>query len=157
MSQDTATTQEIEFLKVELESDFPSWAIREAVVDFLHEKMKPYNDEVEDIERAFDYVFHGRGGFVMLTRYEGKLAGVCLMMKTGMSGYIPENILLFVGVDPELRGKGIGRKLIEKCVEEVDGDTKLHVEYDNPAKRLYERIGFTTRYAEMRYHKKSKE
>ncbi|MEA1899074.1 MAG: GNAT family N-acetyltransferase, partial [Bacteroidota bacterium] len=34
------------------------------------------------------------------------------------------------------------------------GNIKLHVEYDNPAKRLYERIGFTTKYAEMRYENK---
>ena len=33
----------------------------------------------------------------------------------------------------------------------VEGDTKLHVEYDNPAKRLYERLGFENKYAEMRW------
>ncbi|MDK2978441.1 MAG: hypothetical protein PWP52_1155, partial [Bacteroidales bacterium] len=32
-------------------------------------------------------------------------------------------------------------------------DVKLHVEYDNPAKRLYERLGMTTKYAEMRLKK----
>jgi hypothetical protein len=30
------------------------------------------------------------------------------------------------------------------------------VEYDNPAKRLYERVGMKTKYAEMRYEKKQK-
>jgi hypothetical protein len=27
------------------------------------------------------------------------------------------------------------------------------VEYDNPAKRLYERMGFSTKYAEMRWQR----
>jgi predicted GNAT family acetyltransferase len=32
------------------------------------------------------------------------------------------------------------------------GDIKLHVEYDNPrATTLYERLGFTSKYAEMRW------
>ena len=33
----------------------------------------------------------------------------------------------------------------------TEGDLALHVEYDNPAKRLYERLGFRSKYAEMRY------
>lgn len=156
MSAPTAEAQEIDFLKVTAAGDFPTWAIRERVVDFFHETMKPYEDEPEDIERALDFAFkpgYGFGGFLMLARYKGSLCGALLMLKTGMSGYIPENILLFVTVDPELRGMGIGRKVIERSIDECDGDVKLHVEYDNPAKRLYERIGFTTNYAEMRFKK----
>ena len=48
-------------------------------------------------------------------------------------------------------GRGIGRRTIERALDQADGPVKLHVEYDNPAKRLYERIGFTSKYAEMRY------
>lgn len=72
------------------------------------------------------------------------------MLKTGMKGYIPENILLFVTVTPDSRGLGVGKRLIEKSIALCEGNVKLHVEYDNPAKRLYERIGFTTKYADMR-------
>ena len=75
------------------------------------------------------------------------------MLRTGMKGYVPENILVFVSILPEMRGTGLGGKLIERGVREAEGDVKLHVEYDNPAKRLYERLGFTTKYAEMRYEK----
>ena len=72
-------------------------------------------------------------------------------MKSGMSGYVPEHILLFVTVDPAARGRGIGGRLIRRSIAECPGDVKLHVEHDNPAKRLYERLGFTAKYAEMRY------
>ncbi|MDX5426634.1 MAG: GNAT family N-acetyltransferase, partial [Bacteroidota bacterium] len=35
-----------------------------------------------------------------------------------------------------------------------EGNVALHVEPDNPAKYLYENIGFTNKYLEMRYQKK---
>jgi len=72
------------------------------------------------------------------------------MLHTGMEGYVPKYLLLFVSVAPELRSRGLGRKLIELATSNLDGEVKLHVEYDNPAKRLYERIGFESKYAEMR-------
>jgi GNAT superfamily N-acetyltransferase len=75
------------------------------------------------------------------------------MLRTGMKGYIPENILLMVCVHPSMRGLGVGGRIIRKGIKEAEGDVKLHVEYDNPAKQVYEKIGFTTRYAEMRYMK----
>jgi ribosomal protein S18 acetylase RimI-like enzyme len=68
-----------------------------------------------------------------------------------MGGYVPKHILLFVSVLPETRGRGIGGKLIKRSIAECEGDVKLHVEYENPAKRLYERLGFTSDYAEMRF------
>ncbi len=146
--------ENLEFHKVEKESELPEWASRDRLVEFFHYKMKPYEDLKEDINKALDYLFSDEnyaGGFLMLARLEGRLVGMLAMLKTGMSGYVPENILLFVSVDPELRGKSIGRRIIERSIAECEGDIKLHVEYDNPAKRLYERIGFKSKYAEMRY------
>lgn len=147
---------EIEFIKVTETISFPSWTSRTEVAEFFHDTMKPYEDKLKHIQWALDYAFSkdpGKGGFLMLAQKSGKLAGALLMQKTGMKGYIPENILLFVTISPELRGKGLGRTLIEHCINECDGDVKLHVEYDNPAKRLYERIGFKNKYADMRFEK----
>ncbi|MBD3165116.1 GNAT family N-acetyltransferase [bacterium] len=155
-SRITETEDGITFHRVDQPDQFPDWAPREEVVLFLHHKMKPYHDSIPDIERALDYALSDKeceGGFIMLTKVEGELVGVLTMLKTGMGGYIPENILLFVSVDPSMRGRGIGGKLCMHCINQADGDVKLHVEYDNPAKRLYERLGFTTKYAEMRYVK----
>lgn len=158
MAEGKNMAQELTFHKIDPEHDFPDWAQRPAVVHFLHEKMKPYEDKHEDIEKALDYCLNGpfgKSGFIMLARHAGDLVGVLVMLNSGMEGYIPGHILLFVGVEPERRGLGIGRRLIEHCLAQCDGPVKLHVEYDNPAKRLYERIGFSTKYAEMRYVPKS--
>ena len=143
-----------EFTLVRNEKELPAWITRDKIIEYFHETMKPYEDRPEDVGRALDYAFSPeRGGFLMLCRTDGKWAGQLLMLDTGMGGYIPEHILLFVTVNPELRGQGVGRALIEHCIGICPGDVKLHVEYENPAKRLYERIGFTSDYAEMRYAK----
>lgn len=145
-------------LRVDHEADLPDWAPRAALAQFFHETMEPYNDSLEDVQKALDYLFSdekGEGGYLILAQHEGKLAGALAMLNTGMDGYVPSWILLFVTVDPSMRGKGLGGKIIDFALNEADGPVKLHVEYDNPAKRLYERIGFTSKYAEMRYEPSS--
>lgn len=133
---------------------FPEGIDLGTLARFLHESLRPYEDAPEDIERGIRDALGapGRpGGFVLIAAGGGKIAGALVMQKTGMRGYVPENLLLFVAVGPGQRGKGLGRRLIERAIGMCEGDVKLHVEYDNPARRLYERIGFTNKYAEMRY------
>lgn len=141
------------FRVIQRESDFTPGMDRDAVASFLHRTMKPWEDELADIHRAFRYCFDvdaGNGGFLVLLEHKKRLGGAVLFLHTGMEGFVPAHILLFIGVDPALRGQGLGRKLIERGLALCDGSVKLHVEYDNPAKRLYERVGFTSKYADMR-------
>ncbi|HAH36836.1 MAG TPA: GNAT family N-acetyltransferase, partial [Algoriphagus sp.] len=93
------------------------------------------------------------GGFVVIARENGKIVGTLVMNKTGMSGYIPENILVYIAVDASQRGKGIGGKIMDMAIKMANGAIALHVEPDNPAKKLYERLGFTNKYLEMRLNK----
>jgi ribosomal protein S18 acetylase RimI-like enzyme len=133
--------------------EFPPNVTAKDVVQFLHRALQPFEDCPEDIERgisdAFSPVPPGPG-FVLLALRGEVLVGALVMLRTGMKRYVPENLLLYVAVDPERRGQGIGARLCREAVEAVEGDVKLHVEYDNPAKRLYERLGFENKYAEMR-------
>lgn len=155
MTTDTLT----EILIVERPEDLPAWADRKALVRFFHETMAPWNDEAHDVDAALDYLFseaEGKGGFLALGRRGEGLAGAVAMLETGMSGYVPSHLLLFVSIDPSARGKGLGSQLIRRALERCPGDVKLHVEYENPAKRLYERLGFETKYAEMRWTNPSK-
>jgi len=154
LSSPSDKNNNLEYTKVVANQDFPAWADRDFTIRFFHETMRPYHDSLDDVARALDYALvpnQGQGGFVMLAHRGESLLGALCMLKTGMGGYIPENILLFVTVAPEARGQGVGRQLIEHCLAETEGEVKLHVEYDNPAKRLYERLGFVTKYAEMRW------
>ena len=136
--------------------DFPSWTDPDQFAAFMYESLKPYEDPLEQVRQGVSDALepqYGEKGFVLLGEIDQKVVGGLIMLRTGMKGYIPENFLLMVAVDPSTRGMGLGGKIIKKSFELADGDVKLHVEYDNPAKRLYERLGMTTKYAEMRYIK----
>jgi len=43
--------------------------------------------------------------------------------------------------------------MMRLALETAKGNVALHVEPNNPAKILYEKLGFTNKYLEMRYHK----
>jgi GNAT superfamily N-acetyltransferase len=90
---------------------------------------------------------------VLLALEDDEPVGALVMNDTGMAEFIPENILVYIAVNAEKRGKGIGKALIEKAFELAKGNIALHVEYDNPAKRLYERLGFISKYAELRWQR----
>ena len=89
----------------------------------------------------------------MVLMEEDVIRAAVVINRTGMDGYIPENILVYIATDKNHRGKGIGRTLIQQTIDATDGDIALHVDADNPAKKLYEKFGFTNPYLEMRLKK----
>lgn len=122
------------------------------IAAFLHKHLDEFGDPIADIESCLQYVFE-RGGFIAVGHENDTIQGAVVINETGMSGYIPENILVYIAVDASLRGKGVGKQLMEAAIKEAKGNVALHVEPHNPAKRLYERIGFANKYLEMRYEK----
>lgn len=123
------------------------------LVDFLFENLEQYGDAKKDIQTAMEYAMKERtsfGGFIVTCHDEINLAGVVVVNQTGMSGYIPENILVYIATRKDTRGKGIGKKLMETVISTAKGDIALHVEANNPAKKLYEKYGFKNPYLEMR-------
>ncbi len=132
---------------------------RLSVTQFLHEHLGPYGDKPEDIQRAIDYAMDGinrPGGFVLRAHDGDELVGVLVMNNTGMGGYIPEHILVYIATHEGHRGKGIGGMLMDAALETARGDIALHVEPDNPARKLYEKLGFTHKYLEMRFARSSR-
>ncbi len=129
--------------------------LKNQIAEFLVRELGKFGDPKEDVMKCLDYVFRPNtpGGFVILALEESEIRGALVMNKTGMSGYIPENILVYIAVDASVRGGGIGRKLMELAIEKSDGAIALHMEADNPARILYERLGFTNKYLEMRLAK----
>ncbi|NLT68340.1 MAG: GNAT family N-acetyltransferase [Acidobacteria bacterium] len=156
MRQDSNHSRVPDIRVVRSLEEFPPGINVAGLAKFLHHALKPFEDSLEDIERGIMDCLTAkgrRGGFLLIARSRRKPVAALVMQRTGMQGYVPENLLLFVAVAPEQRNRGLGRLLVERAVQEARGDIKLHVEYDNPARRLYERLGFTSKYAEMRYVK----
>ncbi|MFP4367670.1 MAG: GNAT family N-acetyltransferase [Bacteroidales bacterium] len=126
---------------------------RREIIDFLHTHLDQFRDTKEAIGKAIAYALSespGPGGFVLQGKLDDEIVGVVVINKTGMEGYIPENILVYIAVDKKFRGKGYGKELMNKALELTEGSVKLHVEHDNPARFLYEKLGFTNKYMEMR-------
>lgn len=127
---------------------------KENIINFLFTHLEQYGDEKKDIKKCIDYVVNpNKGGKIIIGTENEKIVGIVILNKTGMDGYIPENILVYIAVDNSQRGKGFGKKLMQKAIESVEGNIALHVEPDNPAKKLYESLGFTNKYLEMRLTK----
>ncbi len=129
---------------------------KQEIIDFLHQHLEQYGDPKDQIKKAIDYSikeFISFGGFTAVIHDDGKMKGAVVVNQTGMGGYIPENILVYIAIDSSCRGEGIGSKLMKKVIEFTKGDIALHVEPTNPAKGLYERLGFTNPYLEMRLKK----
>jgi ribosomal-protein-alanine N-acetyltransferase len=121
------------------------------IADFLFKHLDQFGDKREAIMKCLHYVFNdSHGGFVVVGVENGDILGAVIINKTGMEDYIPDNILVYIAVDGSMRGKGLGKELMNATIEEANGSIALHVEPDNPAKHLYEKLGFTNKYLEMR-------
>ncbi len=136
--------------------DKPSPEEKAEVIDFLFENLEEYGDPKKDIAKAIDYSlqeFKSFGGFTAIIKDDEKITGAVVINQTGMGGYIPENILVYIAIHKDHRGEGLGRKLMQIAIDHSAGDIALHVEANNPAKYLYEKMGFTNPYLEMRLKK----
>lgn len=124
------------------------------ISQFLFTHLEQYGDKIEDILKCIDYAMNPEKGGNIIVGIENEIiVGVVILNNTGMKDFIPENILVYIAVDNSQRGKGFGKKLMQKAIDTAVGNIALHVEPDNPAKILYEKLGFTNKYLEMRLTK----
>ncbi len=140
------------------EKNKPSSLEKEQIINFLVTNLEQYGDPYSDILKCTNYALKENnkpGGFIEVAYIENAIVGVVIVNETGMQDYIPENILVYIATDASMRGKGIGTQLMKRSIQHAKGDIALHVEPDNPAKKLYESLGFTNKYLEMRLKNKS--
>lgn len=133
-----------------------SQATEKEIVDFLFVHLEKYGDRKEDIQKCLNYALKrdGKPGGILFQAKDGtETVGAVVINFTGMDGYIPENILVYIATHGGYRGQGIGKKLMQMAIDNTKGSIALHVEPENPAKGLYEKLGFTNKYLEMRLSK----
>ncbi len=147
---DTTVSTEIEIILPDADSH--SRFSNDVVANFLHHHLDEYGDALNDIHKCLTYVFE-RGGFLVVASQNNEVVGAVVVHDTGMQGYIPEHILVYIAVHREHRGEGFGKLLMQHAIAQATGDIALHVEPDNPAAHLYRKLGFTNKYLEMRLKK----
>lgn len=134
-------------------NQLPNETERKQIIEFLYEHLEEYGDPREDIENCLNFalkISESLGGYVLLTLDENNIVGAAIVNKTWMYGYIPGDFLVYLATHKSYRGKGIGKQLLKKTLSMAEGSVKLHVEPKNPARFLYEKLGFSSKYLEMR-------
>jgi len=127
------------------------------IARFLEQALEQYGDSLAHIQACLNYALGSQpnqGGVVWVAwSSESDISGVVVVNHTHMTGYIPEHILVYIAVSPDVRGQGVGRQLMQAAIDHLPGNIALHVEAGNPALRLYESLGFQNKYLEMRLQK----
>jgi ribosomal-protein-alanine N-acetyltransferase len=127
------------------------------IASFLHTHLDQFGDEMDAILKCLSYAQDpAKGGDIFLAIADHHIIGAVVLNKTGMSDYIPENILVYIAVDNTYRGRGVGKKLMQMAIDHSEGSIALHCEPDNPALKLYQNLGFKNKYLEMRLDKSIK-
>lgn len=123
------------------------------VTNFLFEHSGTFKAPKNTIRKSLLYAakeLPGLGGYVFVVENKFEILGAAVINRTGMRDYLSENILVYLAVKENVRGKGIANKLIDQVKSYCKGDIALHLEKDSPVIELFEKKGFKSKNIEMR-------
>lgn len=124
------------------------------IANFLYTYSGDFRDPKSAIKKSILYAakeISGLGGYVFIKEVKNEILGAIVVNKTGMNEYLSENILVYIAVKEEERGKGIGRELLKHTKKYCRGDIAIHIKTNNPAIELFKKQGFKSRNIEMRF------
>jgi ribosomal protein S18 acetylase RimI-like enzyme len=114
-----------------------------APVPWTDEQKRAFLD-MQFFAQSTHYAKHYGDGEFLIIEDDGRPVGRLLLHRTA-----GEINVIDISLMPEHRGRGIGTKLLRDVLAEGEATNRkvsIHVEHFNPAKRLYQRLGF--RYVE---------
>ncbi len=128
---------------------------KNALVDFLCENTG--GAARHDVQEALDYALKRKpsfGGFIVAVTENRRLLGAIVVNQTGMEGYSPNNICVFIAIAKDCpRQEIVLQQLMHKAIGHANGDIAMHIEPDHPALPLYQKMGFRAQYLELRLDK----
>lgn len=120
-----------------------------AAVDWPVEAKVAFLQQQFDYQRRHYQTYYAAGVFLVITR-EGQDIGRLYLHHS------PSDIrIVDIGFLPECRNRGFGTAMLQDLLaegEKTGRTVSIHVETFNPAKRLYERLGFVKAGEEGPYH-----
>ena len=126
---------------------------KSSLINFIRDNSENKEVSTQMVLEAVDYAIKeipSFGGFVLTAADAGKTIGAIVVNKTGLNGGNPKHRVVYLAIKDEYRDQGVGSELIKKAVVFAKGDISLRVEHDSTAIKLYESLGFETKYVEMR-------
>lgn len=137
-------------VQVEEFTDYNSLT-KEQLIQQTRDFLADYRDSVEETSDAIANAMEK--GHILHAKRDDRVVGICIIVRTGFNGFIPNYHLAYIGTSKESIGRGVGSELIQRAVDLTDGDISLHVDLDNKnAKKVYEKYGFKHVYNRMIYY-----
>ncbi len=129
-----------------------------ALVEFICQHT-PSTDK-KDVVEALDYALKEKpsfGGFILAIKKGRAFIASIVVNNTGMQGYKPGNIFVYVTVHKDYeQDEEVLTEIMCKALDMSNGDVALHIDPQSPVIQFYQKLGFTQRTLELRMNKKPK-
>jgi len=129
--------------------DLSKEEIRQKFARELDAFLGPYTDPEEEMSEALDSA--RKDGFIFeAVDPEGQRLGAVVITRSPFQSFQPQYHLAYIATSSEARGKGIGKLLLQECIQRTNGEIALHVSPKNEkAIAFYEHLGWEIKYVRM--------
>lgn len=136
----------ISFRKIN-ENDFPF--LRKVYRSTREEELSRSGMSEDDKKRFIEFQFNAQHSYYLQTYKNAEFNLIILDDKPAGRIYLwrteTQIRIMDIALLPDFQGKGVGTRILQTILQESEISGKkvsIHVEYFNPALRLYERLGF---------------
>lgn len=116
------------------------------------------NTNKKDVIEALDYALKEKpsfGGFILAMKKDHAFIASIVVNNTGMQGYKPNNIFVYVTIHEDYKNdEKVLKEIMCKALDMSNGDVALHIDPKSPIIKFYQKLGFTQRTLELRRNKK---
>lgn len=117
----------------------PSFIEKQQIIDFI--LLNSNNSDLEEnhVLKSIEYATkecQSFGGFVILQKMDGKIVSAAILNQTGMEGYLPENLVVFVAFDNKHKTTELESNLFNYILRHAKGEVAIKVSVDEEYKTL---------------------
>lgn len=119
-----------------------------SMVESVQEFMGQFRDSEKECREAVEKC--AKNGIALEALLDNQRVGIVVLIQMPFDEFQPRYHLAYIATKASVRGKGIGKKLLEEVVSVTGGDVSLHVGAGNQnAIDFYRRMHWKTVYLRM--------